>query len=384
MRAWSSSSSDSREMPTVSVVIPTRDRRPALERTLAALRREYELTEVIVVNDASLDDTASWLAAEAARWPALKLVATAGVGSNHARAEGVAHATGEVVLLIDDDVLPAPGLVSGHARHHRDSTGIVVSGYYPVALGTRPPATTRLAARWYEDELNAVDTDPTLGFNQLWGGQFSIRRSDLARTLLSVPEFEGPWRHADRDFGLRCQEAGLRHVFDRELRSEHCFARTLSQFRTDAHRSGYGAVLVNRLHADLLGPVPQALLQSRRRVLAPFLRMTDLRAVHWTTAAALTVLVRFGDATRIQPLADVAVRLLVLIERRRGARTCLAEIESATRHPKFGRSLNHASAASPAPSASPSSVAAHEPHRSAIHDGRASGSQRIFEHGEPR
>ena len=92
---------------------------------------------------------------------------TAGVGSNHARVAGAAQATGEVVLVIDDDALPTPGLVAGHARLHRENNGIVVYGYYPVWLGSQPPATTRLAARWYEDELNAVAADPSPGFNQL-------------------------------------------------------------------------------------------------------------------------------------------------------------------------------------------------------------------------
>jgi len=137
-------------------------------------------------------------------------------------------------------------------------------------------------------------------------------------------------------------------VFDRNLRTEHYFTRTLTQFRSDAHRSGYGAVLVNRLHDDLLGPVPSNLLRSHRRVLAPFLRMTDLAAVHWASAGALTLLVRAGDAIRIQPLADAAVRLLVLVERRRGARTCLAEFESAILQPKLGQNITHASAAPPA------------------------------------
>ena len=227
--------------PTVSVVIPTRSRRAVLERTLAALRAESDLGEVIVVDDGSEDDTAAWLAAAAVDWPALTRVATPGVGSNRARAAGSAHATGDVILFLDDDVVPAPGVVAGHALHHRGAESVVVAGYYPVVLEKHSPATTRLAALWYEHELDAVEADPALGLRQFWGGHFSMRRADLERVPLAVPEFESQLRHGDREFGLRCRKSGLNYVFDRELRSQHFFQRSLAQFRNDALLSGYGS-----------------------------------------------------------------------------------------------------------------------------------------------
>ena len=238
--------------PTVSVVIPTRSRRTSLERTLAALRAESDLDEVIVVDDGSEDDTAAWLATAAADWPAIRRVATSGVGSNRARAVGSDHATGDVILFLDDDVVPAPGVVAGHARHHRGAESVVVAGYYPVVLEKHSPATTRLAALWYEHELEAVEADPALGLCQFWGGHFSMRRADLERVPLAVPEFGGRLRHGDREFGLRCRKSGLDYVFDRELRSQHFFHRSLAQFRNDALLSGYGSVVVSRLHAETI------------------------------------------------------------------------------------------------------------------------------------
>ncbi len=311
--------------PTVSVVIPTRGRRMSLERTLAALRAERDLDEVIVVDDGSEDDTAAWLAGAAAQWPALRPVATSGVGSNWARAVGSEHATGDVVLFLDDDVVPAPGVVAGHARHHRGAESLVVAGYFPVELEKHSPATTRLAALWYENELGAVEADPALGLRQFWGGHFSLRRADLARVPLAVPEFEGPWRHGDREFGLRCLELGFDFVFDRSLQSQHFFQRSLAQFRSDALRSGYGSVLVSRLHAGTIDPASAA-LSSPRRILSPLLRMTDWSPFYRLSTATLDALVRLGDTLRVDWIGDTAVRLLLLIERRHGARTCLAGV----------------------------------------------------------
>lgn len=49
--------------PKISVVIPTRNRRRFLVRALAAALAQHDATlEVIVVDDASMDDTREWLA----------------------------------------------------------------------------------------------------------------------------------------------------------------------------------------------------------------------------------------------------------------------------------------------------------------------------------
>ena len=47
---------------------------------------------------------------------------------------GVQCSTGDVVLLMDDDVIAGPGLVSAHARRHAGADGLVVVGSMPVRL----------------------------------------------------------------------------------------------------------------------------------------------------------------------------------------------------------------------------------------------------------
>ena len=281
---------------------------------------------MIVVDDGSEDDTATWLAAAAAEWPAIKRVATSGVGSNWARAVGSDHATGDVILFLDDDVVPAPGVVAGHAGHHRGAESVVVAGYYPVVLEKHSPATTRLAALWNEHELDAVEADPALGLRQFWGGHFSMRRTDLNECRSPSRSSRAEWRHGDREFGLRCRKSGLHYVFDRELRSQHFFQRSLAQFRNDALLSGYGSVLVSRLHAETIDR-GSAALSSPRRILSPLLRMTDWSPFYRVSTATLDALVRLGDTVRVDRIGDTAVRLLLLVERRHGARACLAGLE---------------------------------------------------------
>ena len=316
-----------------SVVIPTRNRRAALERALAPLRRQTAVREVIVVDDGSEDETRAWLASQAAGWPELRPLHTAGVGPGRARGVGAAAATGDIVVFLDDDEVAVAGLVAGHCCHHQKRKGLVVSGYYPTSLPRRSSAVMRYLARIYEEAVDVVDADPARGLFGLWGGNFSVRRTDLAGIPLSVPEFEHRKSHEDREFGLRCQRAGMAFVLDRELRADHFFERTMPEFRADRRESGFGTVLVHVLHPDLVGPVPTDVLKSRSRLFTGFLWLTDRQPVYRVATAALTALAGLADAARLDRLGNNVVRALARVEVRRGARDCLAWLESRVESP---------------------------------------------------
>ena len=312
------------QLPTASVVIPTRNRRPALERALRALRGEAGVREVIVVDDGSDDETRAWLVAQTEGWPALRPLHTSGVGPDRARGVGVASATGDVVVFLDDDEVAVTGLVAGHCRHHQERERVIVSGYCPTALPQRPSAAMRFLARVYEEAVEVLESDPAHGLSGLWGGNFSVRRSELAGIPLSAPEFERRKGHGDREFGLRCQKAGFSFVLDRDLRADHFFTRTMSEFRADRRKSGYGTVLVHALHGDVVGPLPRDVLESRSVCVTWFLRLTDWQPVYRVATAVLVAQARFGDAARSNILGDIAVRLLARVELRCGAREGLA------------------------------------------------------------
>jgi glycosyltransferase involved in cell wall biosynthesis len=89
-------------MPLVSVVIPTRDRRVALERALASIEAQsFRNFEVVVVDDGSVDDTAVWLRRNR---PSVSLVEIQQPGgAAAARNRGVACARGEIIAFLDDD-----------------------------------------------------------------------------------------------------------------------------------------------------------------------------------------------------------------------------------------------------------------------------------------
>lgn len=94
--------------PEVSVVIPTRNRRALLERSLAsALGQRAVRVEVVVVVDASGDGTESYLAALGGR-PVSVLRNTEPAGVSLARNAGLAAARAPWVAFLDDDDVWAP------------------------------------------------------------------------------------------------------------------------------------------------------------------------------------------------------------------------------------------------------------------------------------
>ena len=97
-----------RSAPAVSVVIPTRDRRRLLARTLGSVlaQRDVEL-EVVVVDDGGSDGTAAALAA--LDEPRLRVVRNdAATGVSAARNAGARTAAGGWLAFCDDDDLWAP------------------------------------------------------------------------------------------------------------------------------------------------------------------------------------------------------------------------------------------------------------------------------------
>jgi GT2 family glycosyltransferase len=219
-------------LPTISVVVPTRDRPELLGRFLDAVLADEAATEVVVVVDGSDPETIRLLERVGQGDRRLKITQApdepASLGRvQRARDHGVSLAESEFVLSMDDDVIAGPGLVAGHARRHAGREGLVVVGYMPVATPRRWPATHAQIdyyAEAYEHTTRGYAQDSELILRNLWGGNFSVLRADWLRAV------DGPRISSyldDKELGLRLLIAGLRGEFDPSLRAEHIYERSL-------------------------------------------------------------------------------------------------------------------------------------------------------------
>lgn len=244
------------ELPRVSVVAPTYGRRATLPRFVEPLLRQ-PVAEVVVAVDGSADGSVAWLRERARDEPRLVPLDLPNRGVGAARQAGLEAATGDVVLLLDDDVIASPGLVEGHARHHVDGVPKLVLGYMPNDWRAAPRE--RRAQAWlyrkaYEEACARFSADPRLILRALWGGNLSMRREDMLRVgIANLAVARGV---DDVEFGLRCMKAGVAGVFDPSLHALHDFDRSFADFRRESRVQGESRRMLRAAHADVIGDDP--------------------------------------------------------------------------------------------------------------------------------
>ncbi len=105
-----------------SVVIPTYNRRPILEKCLRALEsqslndHQIEGYEVVLVDDGSTGGTLDWLAAHRQEFPHVRCFSQEHLGPAAARNLGVREAVGDTIIFIDSDLVVTETFLQSHAK----------------------------------------------------------------------------------------------------------------------------------------------------------------------------------------------------------------------------------------------------------------------------
>lgn len=205
--------------PKISVVIVTYNSAPVLEPTLeAALAQDYPDYEVILVDNASADDSL----AVARRFEGRGLCVIANetnrgfAGGNN---DGVAASRGELILLLNPDaILPSDGL-SQVAGAFAQRPGMGILGAKLVAEDGRTilhcggrigiPAHCELYGRGEQDE-GQWDRPAEVDF--VVGALMGLRRETWDR-LGGFDEDFNPAYFEDTDLCVRCRRLGLKVVY---------------------------------------------------------------------------------------------------------------------------------------------------------------------------
>ena len=195
----------------VSVVIATRNRSSLLPRLVRALEGQEDAPpfEVLIVDDASTDDTPAVLAEleRSSRVSLRALRQEPRQGPGPARNRGWREGRGERVLFTDDDCTPRPRWVAELAASLEA---------HDLAQGATTPAPDQLSQQGTFSRTLEV-SEPT-GFFQTCNMGF--RRSSLAE----VDGFDEAFDHPageDTDLALRCLAAGATFEFCPDAIVEH-------------------------------------------------------------------------------------------------------------------------------------------------------------------
>lgn len=239
-------------LPRLSVVIPTYERPERVAALVASLDAQTlppEDFEVIVVDDGSRVDPRPTLRAIAHRFP-LVLERTVNQGAGAARDRGVALARADVVLFLDDDMLPSPGLLEEHLRVHDGTPRAVVMGRLRASRNVaKMPIFERFHARKldeFADGLRSSGRSPR--GNELYSGNLSLRRADYH----AVGGFDRSLgRSEDMELGFRLEQAGAKIVFSDAAWTEHDSDHaSLAGWLASAFKYGVTDQRIARKHGD--------------------------------------------------------------------------------------------------------------------------------------
>lgn len=301
-----------------------------MEVAVRAVLADPATSEVVVVDDGSVDDTADTLDRLAAQDPRVRREQAGGEGSSKARQVGLAATTADLVLMIDDDVVAPPGMVSSHLARHceADDADLVLVGYMPTRVPEprrRGQFATRLYAAEYERHVKKWEDGRVDVLDRLWLGNVSANRATLMGVGMDDPAFPAA-NHEDWDLGLRLKAAGCRGRFDRSLLAEHCHQRRLDQFVRDSYWQGRGRLHLARLYG-LSDAASSALGDDLHLPPRLLVRMMDRPVAGAVIGSGLRALVVVGGRLHFWVLEDAAARLLRRSALRQGARAAAAEVE---------------------------------------------------------
>jgi glycosyltransferase involved in cell wall biosynthesis len=215
-----------RRQTPAEVIIPTRNREEyALATVKHLLAQDYPRFRIIVVDQS--DQPSEALRSLSLQDSRLVHHAAESRGLPAGRNEGLRLSSGEIVIFVDDDVVPEPGFIEGHVFAYRDRSLGAAAGRVHEGGGRRSveqSGKTGRINRWTGEIHqgftvgNPVDVDTALGANM------SFLRSAIAGAGGFDERFGGTALYEETDACLTLKEKGYRIRYCPDVAITHLHA----------------------------------------------------------------------------------------------------------------------------------------------------------------
>ena len=287
--------------PAVSVAVPTRGRRDCVERLLRALCRQSlpaESFEVIVCADGATDGTHELVVGFEARFRLAGMWQPQG-GRASACNTAIRAASGEVIVLLDDDMEPTEGFLRAHRAEHPPGTRRCVVGAAPIAAGAGDPPLVRYMARKFGAHLERLgQEDHQFGVRDFYSGNASIRREVLLEVGLFDESFSS-YGNEDLELAARLRRAGVTIRYSPDAAARQYYTKGFEALAHDTIAKGRTAVQFAAMHpevrAELQFAAPDPSSRRWRSAREGLLALTSrVGAVPAVLTAATTALERVG------------------------------------------------------------------------------------------
>jgi GT2 family glycosyltransferase len=225
--------------PVFSVVVATYNRQDVLQKTLEHLAvQNYpaDQYEVIVVDDGSPDHTGDMVRSLIGSMPyKLTYLVHENRGPGASENRGIQAAEGEWIVLLADDIQPAPGLLQSYAEFHRLHPEPCFAALGQVLQSPDLPSTA-FQQHWDPFKYFELAGETELPYWKFWACNISVKRLFLLEHGLFL-ECKGA-AHEDVELGYRLHRAGLRILYLPEALAYHFHVETLEAAVKRAYERG--------------------------------------------------------------------------------------------------------------------------------------------------
>lgn len=211
----------------LSVIIPTYNRKHILARTLEAYMRQSarpQILEILVVDDGSTDGTGAIVGEIAARAQVpVRHLFQPNSGLSAARNHGIREALGELILFADDDIIPAPNLVSEHLNWHKryPDPAVAVLGFVTWSPEVHPtPFMEWLGFDGVQFNFGALTRGEVVDFQNAYSCNTSLKTAWVKENGGFDEDFKG-YGFEDTEFGYRMCKKGLRVLYNPDAVGYH-------------------------------------------------------------------------------------------------------------------------------------------------------------------
>lgn len=294
------------DVPAVSVIVPTYNRRNQLHRTLLGLAAQQlpdHRFETIVISDGSTDGTNEYLRGGATPLPVVALDQE-NAGPAAARNRGIQAARAELIVFVDDDIVPAPGLIAGHLSAHESQGDDLISiGPMLTPLDVELSPWVSWEQRMLEKQYDLIRSGTfEVSARQFYTANAAVRR----RHLIAAGGFDESFRRAeDVELAYRLGDRGLNFTFVEDAVGYHYAERSYESWHTNAYVYGRNDVIFGR---DRGQPWMFDLIREQFESRHPAVRVLTHIAVprprvHWVVDRMLRVAAEIGRRTRLDAVA---------------------------------------------------------------------------------
>lgn len=208
--------------PFVSIIIPSYDREEVLCNTIRyVLAQNYNNYELLIIDQTENHDHATNAFLSQVP-PHVRVINHRPPSLPGARNRGIKEAKGEIIIMIDDDVIIKNDFVSQHVKHYINDSVHAVTGMVDQKakyINRIPSFLNNEFLQWVSAQ-SFQNPNPGEAF-RIAGGNFSIRKNQATIAGEFDENFIGTSWGEEFDFSLRLKQLGIKIVYDPEAMIYH-------------------------------------------------------------------------------------------------------------------------------------------------------------------